>query len=273
MHIGDIDFYKDFLYSRVGLQIQPDQSFVLDSRLTPVARKWNFPNLRAMTMALRGVPDPEMVDDIIDAIVPVNTEFFRDPGLFALIEHTLLPWFARHSQWNRLRLWSAGCATGEEALSLAIAVRQAQQKVKLRNVEIVATDVNHLSLARAERGLYSQYAAQRVPTPLLTQYFTREGDDWQAADELLNMITFQPFNLLDDMTGLGSFDLILCRNVLSAFDMPLRLRVMENLAAQLTPEGLLALGAEESLPSGMASLKHLENHPEFIVPAGREDGL
>jgi chemotaxis protein methyltransferase CheR len=203
----------------------------------------------------------------------MHTEFFRDPDLFSSIEHIVLPVFARGSQWNKMRLWSAGCATGEEAVSLAITVRQAQQKLKLRNIEILATDVNHASLARAERGLYSQHAVQSLPVPLLTQYFTRQGDDWQAADDLMNMITFQPFNLLSDMAGLGSFDLILCRNVLNCFDMPTRLRVMENLAAQLTPAGLLALGADEALPSGMDSLKHLEGHRQFIVPASRKDGL
>jgi chemotaxis protein methyltransferase CheR len=273
MHIGDIDFYKEFLYGRVGLQIQSDQSFVLDSRLTPVARKWNYPNLKAMTLALRGVPDPALIDDVLDAIVPMQTEFFRDPELFSLIEHKVLPWFARRSQWNKMRIWSAGCATGEEALSLAIVVRQAQQKLKLRNIEILATDVNQLSLARAERGLYSQHAVQHLPAPLMTRYFTREDDGWRADNDIMNMITFQPFNLLDDASDLGSFDLILCRNVLSGFDAVTRLRVFESLAARLTPDGLLALGADEGLPADMNDLKRLPEHPLFLARTERADDI
>jgi chemotaxis protein methyltransferase CheR len=273
MHIGDIDFYKEFLHNRAGLQIHQDQSFILDSRLTPVARKWNFPNLRAMTLALRGVPDPAMIDDVLDAVIPMHTEFFRDPELFAQIEQAVLPYFARHSQWNKMRIWSAGCATGEEALSLAMTVRQAQQKLKFRNIEILATDINQISLARAERGLFSQHMVQSIPIALLTQHFKQEDDGWHVSRDLMNMIVFQPFNMLDDMAELGAFDLILCRNVLSGFDEPMKLRVTESLASCLTKDGLLALGADETIPSGLTTLKPLASHPLFLTRPDGPDAL
>ncbi len=274
MHIGDIDFYKDFFHRLTGAQLDAEHSFILDSRLTPVAQKWNFPTLRAMTMALRGVPAPAMVDDIVNAMLPPETAFFRDPELFELIEKRALPFLARKRALRSLRVWSAGCATGEEALSLAMVVKDVCQtrKTRFRGIRILGTDINKDALAHAERGLFTQHAIQMLPAAMLTKYFIRRQDEWQVTRDIANMVRFEPFNLLHDMRSMGPFDLILCRNVLPAFDRATTARVLNELAGCLAPNGLLALGMGEVLPEGTA-LKPIENCPGFLTRADGPDRL
>ena len=120
MHIGDFDFYQEFLLKRMGLSLTADKSYLLDSRLTPVSKKWNFPNLEMMTMSMRGMPDPRLVQDVIEAMADHDTCFFMDNRSFSFFEKTALPAIMKNRRAKHLRFWCAACSSGQEPYSLAM---------------------------------------------------------------------------------------------------------------------------------------------------------
>lgn len=249
MHIGDFDFYQEFLLKRMGLSLTPDKSYLLDSRLTPVSKKWNFPNLEMMTMSLRGMPDPRMVQDVIEAMTAHDTSFFMDNRSFVFFEKTALPAIMKNRRTKHLRLWCAACSSGQEPYSLALALRELGLHVQGWRIEILATDVSKIILAAAEQGIYQQLEVQRgLSSKLLVKYFDQRRDgQWEIKSEIRRMVTFRHFNLLDNLMALGQFDAIFCRNVLNTFDDKTANRVIAALAPQLTPDGYLFLGEDEAV--------------------------
>jgi chemotaxis protein methyltransferase CheR len=182
---------------------------------------------------------------MIDALLVHETYFFRElPPLVELVDHHLVP-ICR--QRGRARVWSAGCATGEEPYTLAILL---EERGVLDQVEIVATDLSAAALARAESGRHSRRALRDGhPAELAARYLEVSPQGVLVAPRIRSAVVFQRVNLVDDaaIARLGAFDAILCRNVLIYFKEPRVLAVVERLASALAPGGLLAVGVAESL--------------------------
>ena len=147
-----------------------------------------------------------------------------------------------------LRIWSAAASTGQEAYSLAMLVSEMGPALAGRMVEIVGTDIAREPLQRGEQGLYTQFEVQRgLPARLLVKYFTKEDGGWRICRPLRDMVRFREWNLLSDLSGLGRFDIIFCRNVLIYFDQATKARTLEAASRLLSPEGAIYLGAAETL--------------------------
>ena len=237
MKFADFDLYKQLLYERSGLDINPDKSYLLDSRLTPIAKKWGYPSLDAMTVNLRALPDPALIGEIIEAMTTNETSFYRDIRPFDNFEKVVLPYFLENAPRGKaLRIWCAACSTGQEPYSLAMILKEKEAQLKGRRVEIIATDISDNVLEIAKKGLYSQFA-----------FFKQVDEKWQINDDLKAMINFKNFNLLDPMTSLGAFDVVFCRNVLIYFDMKTKSIVLDKISRQLSPGGFLFLGGAETV--------------------------
>ncbi len=274
MKLQDFDVYKDLLMKRSGLVITPDKSYLLDSRLTPVAKKWNFVNLDAMSVALRGIPDSGLVKDIVEAMTTNETSFFRDQKPFDLFKQTVLPHMLKaRSAVRKVRIWCAASSSGQEPYSLSMLVRENQALMPGWGVEFLATDLSEDILAQARNGLYSQFEVQRgLPINLLMKYFRQEGEKWRVCDDIRKMVKYDTFNLLESMTRLGKFDVIFCRNVLIYFDEPTKRRVLENMAALLPPDGFLFLGGAETVFGITDKFKPMENmRGIYIISGGTHD--
>lgn len=267
MRIADFDIYRDILIQKSGLSLTQDKSYLLDSRLTPVARKWGFASLAAMTLSLRGVPEPALVKDIVEAMTTGETSFFRDGKPFELFRDTVLPALATRRHTNRaLRIWCAGCSSGQEPYSLAITILENQHLVPGWNVEILATDISDAALEKAQAGAYTQFESQRgLPVNLLLKYFEQRGEKWGVNKNVRKMVTFRHFNMLDDMTPLGMFDVILCRNVLTYFDDETKKDVLGRIAQRLPSDGFLFLGAKETADGFGKDFKTLGNGGSLYV--------
>lgn len=267
MHIGDYDLYHDLLQKRAGLELRADQSYLLDSRLTPVSKKWGFPSLDAMTMALRGMPDHKLVQDIIEAMTDHETYFFMDSPSFRFFLQTAMPHLLKNRRHRRLRFWCAAASSGQEAYSLAIALKDMSSQLSGWTIEIMASDVSRQVLAQAEQGVYQQLDVQRgLAAHDLVRYFdqTRDGQ-WALHNEIKKMVSFRYFNLLEPMMAVGQFDAIFCRNVLSSFDKQTAKQVFWALVPQLAPDGYLFLGDKEDLPAPIDPLSPVEGvHGLFI---------
>lgn len=249
MKVADFELYKSLLYSKSGLVITPDKSYLLDSRLTPIAKKWNYPTLEIMTLQLRALPDPKLVKDIVEAMTTNETSFFRDTKPFTLFQETILPHMIQNRAAKKsIRIWCAACSSGQEPYSLCMILKDKEALLKGWRIEIVATDLSEDILDQARKATYSQFEVQRgLPIQYLMKHFTQVGETWSLKDDIKSMVKFSTFNLLDDMSRMGQFDIIFCRNVLIYFDEKTKGSILGKMEKQLEKDGFLLLGGAETV--------------------------
>lgn len=249
MRITDFDLYRDLLKERSGLVLGQDKSYLLDSRLSPLARKWGYPTLDAMTDALRGVPDKDLVNDIIEAMTTNETSFFRDNKPFEMFKDVVLK-YMKESRTSRkeLRIWCAAASSGQEPYSIAMILKEAAAQFPGWRFTIRATDISDQILNQAREGVYSQFEVQRgLPIQLLMKYFTQDEEKWRISNDIKAMVNYGNFNLLNDMASLGRFDVIFCRNVLIYFDEKTKASILDRMGKQLESDGILFLGGAETV--------------------------
>ena len=261
MRISDFDLYKDLLKEKSGLTLTPDKSYLLDSRLTPVARKWNYPTMEALTMALRGVPNNDLLKDVVEAMTTNETSFYRDAKPFDQFRDVVIPHLLKtRGATKRARIWCAACSTGQEPYSLAMLLKENAAKLPGWNFEIIATDIDTGVIETAKRAEYSQFEVQRgLPIQMLMKYFEQKADRWALKHEIKSTIQFKFFNLLTPMAPLGKFDIIFCRNVLIYFDRETKATVLKNMATLLPDDGFLFLGGAETVLGVTDTFKPMEN--------------
>jgi chemotaxis protein methyltransferase CheR len=147
-----------------------------------------------------------------------------------------------------IRIWCAAASTGQEPYSLAMCLKGMEREISGWRVEIVATDLSQEVLEKSKSGIYSQFEVQRgLPIQLLVKHFTQIGELWQISPDIRGMVQHRQLNLLQDFSHLGKFDVIFCRNVLIYFDQGTKVAIFERLAKQLEGDGVLLLGAAESV--------------------------
>jgi chemotaxis protein methyltransferase CheR len=231
-----------------GLVIGPDKQYLLESRLGPIIKQHGMGDLDGLADRLRsGAPPVERA--VIEAMTTNESFFFRDEKPFAHFRGQALPKLvAARPAAAKLRVWSAAASSGQEAYSLAMILAECRATLGGRPVEIVGTDLARDQLARAQAGLYSQFEVQRgLPMTMLVKYFHKDGANWQIKDPLRAMVSFREWNLLADPRPLGSFDIVFCRNVLIYFNQATKARVLDAIARQMPPDGLLYLGGAETV--------------------------
>ncbi len=261
MNIGDFDFYRDFLISKSGLTLTQDKCYLLDSRLTPIARKWNYANLEAMTVALRVMPSADLIKDVVEAMTTNETSFYRDSKPFDQFRDVVLPHLMKtRAATKKVRIWCAAASTGQEPYSLAMLIKEQGAKLAGWNFEIIATDIDTAVLETAKKAEYSQFEVQRgLPIQMLMKYFEQKADRWALKQEIKSMVQYKYFNLLDPMAILGKFDIIFCRNVLIYFDRDTKAKVLGNMATLLPDDGFVFLGGAETVLGITDAFKPMEN--------------
>jgi chemotaxis protein methyltransferase CheR len=261
MQQADFDLFAKHVLQRSGLTLTPEKAYLLDSRLMPVARRWNMKDLGEIANSLRKKSDEALLADITDAMTTNESFFFRDQRPFDQFKQVVLPkLLAARASTRKIRIWSAACSTGQEPYSLSMILDEEKSKLAGWNVEIIATDLCRDVLERAKQGMYTQFEVQRgLPITMLVKYFTQVGDKWQLAKPIRDVVKYQPFNLLDDMRVLGQFDVVFCRNVLIYFDQPTKAKVLENMAKQMPLDAMLYLGGAETVLGVTGAFKPVEN--------------
>jgi chemotaxis protein methyltransferase CheR len=232
-----------------GLVIGPDKTYLLEARLGRILRATGLPDLDALADRLASGRDAALAREVVEAMTTNESFFFRDDRPFAHFRtHALPRLLATRPPGARLRIWSAAASSGQEAYSIAMILDDCRAQMAARPVEILGTDISREQLARARDGLYTQFEVQRgLPMQMLVRHFRKEGAHWRISESLRAMATFREFNLLGDLRPLGQFDVVFCRNVLIYFDQPTKRRVLEAIARQMPPDGLLYLGGAETV--------------------------
>ncbi|EKV31669.1 Chemotaxis protein methyltransferase CheR [Caenispirillum salinarum AK4] len=248
MKPDDFDYVAQMLKTRSGLVLTKDKSYLLESRLMPVARKRGFKGLEELVAQLRR-RDESLAQDVTEAMTTNESFFFRDMKPFEQFRDVVLPNLlkARASK-KSFRIWCAAASSGQEPYSLAIILKEAAAKMPGWRIDIVGTDISREVLQKARAGLYSQFEVQRgLPIQLMVKYFKKKEDQWEIDPSLRAMVQYKEWNLLSDLKALGTFDVIFCRNVLIYFDQATKGKVLENMSRQLTDDGVLYLGGAETV--------------------------
>jgi chemotaxis protein methyltransferase CheR len=237
---------------RAGLRVDPDKAYMLENRLAPVARREGFGSVHELVVAVRDRDEERLIWGAVEAMSPAESAFFRDPAAFEGIVGEVLPDLARRRQGGTLRLWAAACGTGQEVYSLAMALdERSPAGVK---IEVFGSDLCERRLEKAQAGVYSQFEVQRgLSAHRLVRHFEGSDDSFSLSPRVRQAVRWRRVNLMDDLSRLGRFDLVLCRNVLGYFGDDARGRVLANLEGALAPGGWLVLGGGETAP-GLATV-------------------
>lgn len=233
------------LEARTGQQLSPQRSWRIASSLKPLLTEFGQTTLDGLVAKLaRGADGGALATRVVEALLNNETSFFRDKATFDQIEQEVVERLCSGPNARRLAIWSAACATGQEAYSLAMMLRA--QPCEGRVIDIVATDVSAAAICQAKAGHYTPFEIQRgLPVRTMLRWFEQHGKVWHAVPELRRAVRFATHNLID--VAPGCFDLILCRNVLMYFPPSYRRAVFDRLADALLPGGLLVLGAGETV--------------------------
>ncbi len=221
---------------------------------------FGFTSLDLLVAALAGATNTVLATRVVDCLLNNETSFFRDAAAFDQLQRDALESLREsRASSRRLRIWSAACATGQEAYSLAMMLRDAGPSWAGWSFDILATDLSHHALDRARQGKFSRFEIQRgLPVRTMLRWFREEGEHWVIDPALRRDVRFATHNL--SKAAPGRFDLILCRNVLMYFALPLRARVFDRLADALDPGGTLMLGAGETV---IGQTERFASHPDM----------
>jgi len=241
-----------------GLVVGQDKMYLVRHRLEPVIRRHGLDGFEQLLQRLQTRAGVQLHDSIVEAVTTKETSFFRDQAFFKAIREHVLPECVRlltqsGGKRHRIRIWSAGSSTGQEAYSLAMLVRDfveadSSQDLKENQFSILASDISAEAIAAAKAGCYGRSEVTRgLSEEQLRRHFHHRGDCWILNEPVRRLVHFRRFNLLHSPAELGAFDLILCRNVLIYFDEPTRKRICQGLYETLQDGGWLALGSAESL--------------------------
>ncbi|HEC16553.1 MAG TPA: methyltransferase domain-containing protein [Sedimenticola sp.] len=248
----DFDFLRRIANERTGIVVGDDKFDMYYARLSRRVRQLGLKDFRQYCNLLKNDKDGDEVLELVNAITTNLTSFFRENHHFEFLRDTILPQLRQQSPNDRrIRIWSAGCSTGEEPYSLAITLKENLPPGGGWDARILATDIDSNVLSRAARGVYSADRVNGIPKPQLRRWFMK-GQGRQAGlvrvkPEVRSLIDFGQLNLMEDWVVDGPMDVIFCRNVIIYFDRESKTRLIDRYADNLKDGGYLFVGHSESL--------------------------
>ena len=245
---SDYEYLRKLLKERSGLDLSAEKQYLVESRLMPLARRASLAGIPDLVQKMKGGA-AALTSEVVEAMTTNETFFFRDKIPFDHLKEAILPALIQARAARRsIRIWCAASSTGQEAYSIAMLVKEMGAALSGWRIEIVATDLSAGVLEKSKAGLFSQFEVQRgLPIQMLMKYFTQQGELWQLNAEIRAMVQHKQLNLLQDFSHLGTFDVIFCRNVLIYFDQETKVAIFDRTARMLEADGVLALGAAESV--------------------------
>ncbi|NBB65843.1 methyltransferase domain-containing protein [Pseudomonas sp. ODNR1LW] len=257
----DFDRLQGLLATRAGYRLTRDRIHLAEHRLGPIARREGYANVEALLANLWAQPVASLGWAVIEALLNIETWFRRDRAPFAVLEKELLPALSRARPGGKVSVWSAGCSTGQEAWSIAMAGLDAGVAV-----DLVATDLSQRVIEKARSGLYTGFEIQRGLTAhAMLRWFEPVEDNWRVRAELSDRVRFARANLLEEPTDDARFDIIFCRNVLGDMEPSRRARVLDGLERRLVDDGCLFLGMDENLEGETVAFRPVSGRQGLYV--------
>ncbi len=257
---AQFDTVRQLVYRVAGIHLSAGKEGLVRSRLTPRLRALGLRDFDSYLAYLDGDASGAELVQLVDLITTNKTSFFREPEHFALLQRTVLPALAERD--GPIRIWSAGCSSGEEAYTIAIIAREVIPAGADR-VRVLATDISTRVLRRARAAIYRDQQLSDAPPAIAGRHFVHHApvrDEYRVIDDTRRLVQFARLNLMHDWPMRGPFDVIFCRNVMIYFDRPTQQRLVDRYAALLAPGGYLFVGHSESLTA-------LDHGLQYVQPA------
>lgn len=264
---------RDFIKDYCGIYFDDSSRFILERRLQRRLRLRLLDDFRDYyRFLLYDKKKDEEIKEAIDLLTVNETYFFREQNQLKAFSEEILPELMEiNKEKKRLRIWSAGCSTGEEPYTIAILILE--QGIDGWDIEILGSDINQRALSNARKGMYRRHSFRTTDDYYIKKYFKEEGDFFVISERVKSIVSFSYLNLLDPLKVkiVAPMDVIFCRNVLIYFDYEARKRVVNNFYDRLVEGGYLLLGHAESLMNVSTSfiLKHLKNDMVYQKPITR----
>lgn len=244
-----IGIIAGLLEARTGQRLTEDRRWRIGPALSGLFRDRGITSNQDLVVLLTQPDESSLAQDVVEALLNNETYFFRDRQVFDYMADSLLPQIAKEKGSDKsLAIWSVGCSSGQEALSLAMTFLEQKARWDGWDIEILGTDVSSSIVDFAREATYSNFQIQRgLGVAQMLGYFTETENGWQAKDVLRNMVRYEVHNLLNPAPYPGRFDIVLCRNVLLYFDGQVRDRAFARLSEALAENGRLVLGGGETV--------------------------
>lgn len=267
---ADYQFLCAFLREQIGYELGGGKEYLVESRLHPIAASFRLDSIGALVQRLRLPAEKSLRDAVIEAMVTHETSFFRTVRTFENFRNVIIPALrAARAATRQLRMWCAGCATGQEPYSVVMTLADHYADLGNWRIDILATDVSDRILEQARAGIYNQFEVQRgLPVQTLLKHFRQVGAQWQIVEEIRRRVGFRKFNLLDPFTAIDSpYDVIFLCNVLIYFDPASKNSIFTKLRQVIAPDGYLVLGESETVLGLTDQFRMSEEGAGFFRPA------
>lgn len=252
--------FAQFIEAELGIKMPPTKHTLVQSRLFKRLSKLRLDNFEAYYEYVTSIsgPNPELVE-MINAITTNHTKFFREPKHFTYLERTVLPVLLKKKigVQKPLKVWSAGCSSGEEPYTLAIVLSEFEERKSFFKFSIVASDISTSVVDKGRAGIYTEEDVEEIPLWQKKKYLLKSmhNNKVRIVSQLRKLVTFRMHNLLNEPVWSDGFDIIFCRNVMIYFDNDVRNKVVNHFASILNPGGYLFIGHSETLNSCSAKLR------------------
>ena len=262
---------RDYIYEQCGIYIAETRKYLVENRLSNRLKDLNLKNFGEYYYYLRFDANRRAeMTKLFEVITTNETSFYRNPPQLQVFQEKVLKTELdklRAARTRKLRIWSAGCSTGEEPYTLAMILHEVlKSEILTWDIKITANDLSEAVLHSARRGIYSDYALRTTPPEIVARYFKKEGNNYHVDPKLKNLISFGPINLSDKtmLKRVERSHIVFCRNVIIYFDDEMKRQVIESFYDNLLPGGCLLIGHSESLHNISRAFKP-EHHVGTIV--------
>ena len=262
--IDDYRRIRDLLLERAGHDLGEGKEYLVESRLSILAELRGLAGPASLLERLKRFRERWLEDALVEAMMTGETSFFRNPSVYQRMRLDVLPaLLASRSSSRRLRIWSAGCSTGQEAFSLAILILDHFPEARAWDVRIVATDISETALQQARDAIFNATEVRRgLNETQIQRHFIPLGTRWKLSDEVKGLVSFQKVNLIDSLPFESEFDVVFLRNVLIYFQADLKPGIFKAVRRSLRDDGYLFLGDSETI---------LGVSRDFVFPPGDLD--
>jgi chemotaxis protein methyltransferase CheR len=262
---------RDFIYDRSGIYIADNRKYLLENRLANRIKKLNLKGYGEYFYYLQYDPRKQQeLNRLFEAITTNETSFYRNPPQLKVFQDKVLKAVLdarRVKRTKSLRIWSAGCSTGEEPYTLAIILHEVLgPEISQWDIKITANDLSEAVLMSARRGIYTDYALRTTPKEIIRKYFEADDGKFKIKPEVKRLVSFGQINLNDrvQLKRVERSQIVFCRNVIIYFDDAVKKQVIGSFYDNLLPGGYLLIGHSESLHNISRAFKPI-HHPGAII--------
>ena len=278
MSSGNLDFeqFRTFLEKACGILLGSNKQYLVSSRLNKLMEQQGIKTLGELVQKMQAQPRGGLREQVVDAMTTNETLWFRDTYPFEVMKNRVLPELIKANPSQRLRIWSAGCSTGEEPYSIAMTAVETFNSFNVP-VSIVASDLDTNVLATAAKAVYAHDRVDKISPERLSRFFVKgtgaQSGTFSIKPELRRLVTFQRLNLLEPNWAIrGPIDALFCRNVMIYFDKSTQYKILKRFAPLMSENGLLFAGHSESFLHAADIFRSQGKTVYQLTPGARVNG-